>query len=100
MVNLEKRKKLANFVNTFGFDFFFIVETLLTDSFEDEELFLANFRFFCLARHTRDFSLSRIVLIGVKSTFLTAKLSIVCIAGIIEGYLFLISGKNITDFSL
>ena len=94
MVNLEKRKKLANFVNTFGFDFFFIVETLLTDSFEDEELFLAHFRFFCLTRPTRDFSLSRIVLIGVKSTFLTAKLSIVRIPGIIEGYLFLISGKR------
>ena len=76
------------------------METLLTDNFEDEELFLAIFRFFCLARPTRDFSLYRSVLIGVKSTFLTAKLSIVRIPGIIEGYLFPINGKKyITDFS-
>ena len=99
MINLDKRKKLANFVNTFGFDFFF-VETLLTDNFEDEKLFLTNFRFFCSARHTPDFSLYGGVLIGVISTFLTVKLSILRIPGTIEGYLFLINGKNITDFSL
>ena len=68
--------------------------------FEDGEHFLQNYRLLRSERPTRDISLSGGVLIGVKSTLLTPKTSIINIPGTIKGCLFLKNGKKMLLISI